>query len=128
MNLFPYSLRCSAQGTFVHSAREYQDIVILEAKRRKTSWYAYDVDVLSPVCVKITVYDILDTVYGGIGEFKFEFTTPVFESKTRKTTVERAIELAQEQRRREVIAEEERIIARYADELLSSASRRTSCR
>lgn len=79
------------------------------------TWYATDMEVLSPTSIKLFVYDIADTFHGGIGSKIFETVITEFtpEETTMLNNVVLSIytELAMEElERREARARELQVI------------------
>jgi hypothetical protein len=50
----------------------------------KLTWYAVDMEVLSPESIKLFVYEIADSLHGGIGERIFETVVTEFTDKEKE--------------------------------------------
>lgn len=113
VRIFPITLLAYERG----GAREFRQL-FLDNRPKDQSWYAYDTEILSPTHVKFTVYGMLDMVYGGIGEKRFEFeVTDVAPDITRAAIDQRIRRLACCVRETEIAKAEEAKIDGYASEI-----------
>lgn len=85
MNVFPYRVYARDMGLWVQSPDLAQAVwhrlrVDPNKWPRRLTWYAADMEILSPESIRLFVYDIEDNFRGGIGkkiyeEVVSEFTT-----------------------------------------------------
>ena len=117
--MYPILLAAFDNGSYIQMERKFQDIVIKEVYKRNTSWYAFDVSILSKTEVKLDVYAMRCNVYSRIGDLEFSFITVVPEAMTREYIVEKAIALAAKELAREQALAKSMEIARRADSFLN---------
>jgi hypothetical protein len=89
-------------------------------KRPHQIWYAYETLIHSPSDVEFVVFDMLDSVYGGVGNEIYRYRTPADPAITMPEIRGAAISLAEEIRKRELNRAEDEIIARYAESILTA--------
>lgn len=126
--IFPFTIRCRDNGSFVDSPREFQPLVVAEAKRQGESWYAFDVTLVSETFAEIKVYGMRCNVYGGIGQPTFSFHADVPSALTRQHVVYRACKAAEESLRQERDLERAMQEARRTDEILSARAAATGAK
>lgn len=99
---------------------EFQPL-FLKNKPEDTSWYAFDVEILSPTLVRFIGFD-LDHYYGGVGKEKFRFEVSVDAEMTEKARWAAAQREAHVRRDAELKRIESLIIDDYTKEIFDANS------
>lgn len=117
LNVFPFTLYCGANGGGDHTFRN----TFMAHRPKDVTWYGYDVVVNSPTSVTFVVYNMHDNYRGGLGKeiLRFDVNVPV--EVTLPRIGERAMFLAAAKRQEELDEAEEKIVQRYAQDILTAA-------
>ena len=81
MTIFTFTVRAYDTGKYIKNPWQANS-TFAKYKPEGSSWYAYDVELLSKTRANFIVYDIACTVYGGIGRVSYEFSCDVDERDT----------------------------------------------
>lgn len=123
--MFPFYLSPVDCGAWVESPKGFRKT--WEAARPDDmTWYAYGVEVVSTDSVIFSVYNMLDCVSGGLGCVFAKVPASVGEDTIREAVAQQAVLLATARRNRERAAEEQRLIANYAAEIVAQVYERTT--
>lgn len=114
--MFPFTV----YAKYENSTRDFYQTFMANRPKGLT-WYAYNVVVKSPTEVEFVVFDMEDMATGGIGDEIGRFEATVDASVTLVAMTRHAHELATLQLYDERVAEERRIVAGYAAEILQAA-------
>lgn len=118
--MFPIHIACYDTGYgWIQMARQYQK-AWFSVQPRNFSWYCYDVTIISPTQIKLTIYDMADNFKGGIGKNLGHFWADVDASLTADDIQRHARELAESQRQAEIDAAEDKIITAYQTAILTA--------
>lgn len=76
-NIFPVRYYAIDMGTWVDSPKLALDVwtrtrVDIARHPKKITWYATDLEVLTPTSIRLFVYGMADSLYGGIGKKIYE--------------------------------------------------------
>lgn len=116
---FPFTLKCDRANGW--SAYDFKGL-FLATKPKDTTWYAYDVVVLSPSRVEFIAFGMRDSYHGGVGEVIGRYAAEAPSSVMRPSLVDRALKLGKQRFLREQELRDTEIIATYANELLDSTT------
>jgi hypothetical protein len=120
VSIFPFTIKAYETGYgWTSFDRDFEsEWHKVRPKAERFSWYAYDVKVHSPTSVTFIVYDMRDSVYGGIGDKVGEFDATVPTALTRKTILREVMAMAKDRRTQELFKLEQEMIRVYAEQVL----------
>lgn len=116
-DFFPITL-CDWHPVGGGGSHEFREI-FLTHKPKDKHWYAYTVIVKSQTRIQFLVYDIRDTVYGGVGREIYRFSVNIPYTAILSAIKDYAEKLARLRREKELKEQEELIISKYTHEILS---------